>query len=56
MLCLRGGREHWGLKLSQFEFGDEKDANGEGLLVMWYILRMVPKIVLVPTKIERQIK
>ena len=29
MLCLHGGREHWGLKLSQFEFGDEKDANGE---------------------------
>ena len=29
VLCLRGGREHWGLKLSQFEFGDEKDANGE---------------------------
>ena len=29
VLCLSGGRKHWGLKLSQFEFGDEKDANGE---------------------------
>ena len=28
-LCLRGGREHWGLKLLQFKIGDKRNANGE---------------------------
>jgi len=55
VLCLRGGREHWGLKLLQFEFGDERNANGEVSSYVVYTERG-PKIVPVHIKIKRQIK
>ena len=47
-LCLRGGHEHYALKLSQFEFGVE--------MIMCFIVKMVLKTVHEATKISYKIK